>query len=61
LVHAKENHQPPAPRTRHGRAAPPSPIPYQDLLFMANCFPLMRNGVDFIKATRYWLGGRVEA
>jgi glycosyltransferase involved in cell wall biosynthesis len=32
----------------------------QDLLFIANCLPLMCSGVDFIKATRYWLGGRAE-
>jgi glycosyltransferase involved in cell wall biosynthesis len=32
----------------------------QEPRFIANFFPLMRSGVDFIKATRYRLGGRVE-
>jgi glycosyltransferase involved in cell wall biosynthesis len=32
----------------------------QDPLFIANFFPLMRNGFDFIKATRYRRGGRVK-
>jgi len=32
----------------------------QDPRYIANFFPPMRRGVDFIKATRYRLGGRVE-
>ncbi len=32
----------------------------QDPRFIANFFPPMRRGTDFIKATRYRLGGRVE-
>jgi glycosyltransferase involved in cell wall biosynthesis len=32
----------------------------QDPIFIASFFPLMRRGIDFIKATRYRLGGHVE-
>jgi dolichol-phosphate mannosyltransferase len=32
----------------------------QDPRYIANFFPLMRQGIDFIKATRYRLGGGVD-